>query len=177
MTVKKAFVLLLITCQIFTACNMTSPEKYFDEAVLNCNSIDGVSGDGLLRELESPAVKLAEGSKTKTVAMTRKEVMDVKIQVVEENFKRLKKLRATDETKEMLQTSISLHEYALGIYKNEYTELAKMYDEGAARDQILSKAQAIHDKYSTRFEALFEKLTALGKSYAEKHNIAVKWGY
>lgn len=176
MTVKKNFLLLLLICQTFTACNLVSPEMNFDVAILNCNMITGISGNGLMNELESPSVKLAEGSKTQVVAMTRKETMDLKIHFIEDNLKKLNNLVETGETKEMIQTSVSLHEYVLAIYKNEYRELAKMYDEGAPQEQVKLKAQAIHDRYNTRFEELFGKLTTLGKEYAKKHNIAVKWG-
>lgn len=103
-------------------------------------------------------------------------MLDLRIQYMEKNLVKLRKLQQTADTKEMIQTSIALHEYVLPIYKNEYSELSKMYDEGAPRDQIVSKAQAIHDKYNAKFEELFEKLTNLGKSYAKKHNISVKWG-
>jgi hypothetical protein len=176
MSVKNVFVLALLTCQILTACNTASPERYFDLAVLNCNTITGISGDGLMNELETPSVKLKEGSKSDVVPMTRKETIDLKILFIEENIKKLNQLTETAETKEMVQTSKSLHEYVLAIYKNEYSELAKMYDGGAPKEQIQVKAQAIHDKYNTRFEELFNKLTTLGKSYAEKHNISVRWG-
>ena len=177
MSVKKVFMLALLTCQTLTSCNLTSPERYFDITVLNCNSITGISGDGLMNELESPSVKLKEGSKSDVVPMTRKETIDLKILVVEDNLKKLGELSETAETKEMIQTSTSLHEYVLAIYKNEYRELAKMYDEGAPQEQIQAKGQAIHDKYNARFEELFSKLTTLGKSYAEKHNISVKWHF
>lgn len=177
MSVRKIFMLAILTCQILASCNLTSPERYFDVTVLNCNSITGISGDGLMNELESPSVKLKEGSKSDVVPMTRKETIDLKILVIEDNLKKLSELTETAETKEMIQTSTSLHEYVLAIYKNEYSELAKMYDEGAPQDQIQAKGQAIHDKYNTRFEELFSKLTMLGKSYAEKHNISVKWGF
>lgn len=176
MSVKKVFMLVL-TCQILTSCNLTSPERYFDITVLNCNSITGISGDGLMNELESPSVKLKEGSKSDVVPMTRKETIDLKIVVIEDNLKKLGELSETAETKEMIQTSTSLHEYVLAIYKNEYRELAKMYDEGAPQEQIQAKGQVIHDKYNARFEELFSKLTMLGKAYAEKHNISVKWGF
>jgi hypothetical protein len=176
MSVKNVLMLALLTCQILTACNTASPERNFDIAVLNCNSITGISGDGLMRELETPSAKLKEGSKTEIVSMTRKETMDLKIMVIEDNIKKLGELSETGETKEMIQTSKSLHEYVLAIYKNEYSELAKMYDEGAPKEQIQMKGQAIHEKYDARFEELFNKLTTLGKSYAEKHNISVKWG-
>ncbi|WP_149697804.1 hypothetical protein [Chitinophaga sp. CF418] len=177
MSVKKVFMLALLTCQILTSCNLTNPEKYFDVAVLNCNTITGISGDGLMQELESPSVKLKEGSKSDVVPMTRKETIDLKILFIEDNLKKLSKLTETAETKEMIETSTSLHEYVLAIYKNEYRELAKMYDEGAPQEQIQVKGQAIHDKYNTRFEELFNKLMMLGKSYAQKHNISVKWGF
>ncbi len=75
----------------------------------------------------------------------------------------------------MLATSVSLHEYILQVYKNEYQQLAKLYDESAPTEQIQSLTQTIHDKYYPCFDELYNKLIAIGKSYAGKNNIKVNW--
>lgn len=160
---------------LLTACMPGSPEDYFDIAVLNFNLIHGFAGEGLQRELDAPTVKLVEGTTDKTVAMTRKEVIESKIQTIETNFEKVKQLKQTDETKEMLQSSIALYEYVLPVYKNEYRQLAQLYDEAASQEQIQSMQQQIEEKYSANFETLFNKLTAVAKPYASKNNIAVKW--
>jgi hypothetical protein len=118
------------------ACNTANPENYFDLAVLNCNMMMGFAGEGLQRELDQPSVKLAEGSKDQTVAMKRKEVIGNKIKFVENDLQKLQQLKETDDTKDMLQASLALYGYVLPVYKTEYVQLAKLYDEGASKEAI-----------------------------------------
>lgn len=161
---------------LLTGCNSPGPEKYFDIAVLNCNLINGFGGSALDRELQSPSVKLVDGTTDKTVAMKRSEVMDTKIQFVESNLQKVKALKVNDDTKDILQASIALHEFVLPVYKNEYKQLAALYDNNALADQIETLNQTINSNYATRFEELYNAVIAAGKPYAAKHNINVNWG-
>jgi len=173
---KKIISCLLISiCCLFTACNTTTPEKYFDTAVLNANMIADFGGEGLQRELESPSVKLVEGTKDQTEPMKRKEVVDDKTQYIESSYEKVKKLKQTDETKSMIQASLNLYEYVLPVYKNEYIQLAKLYDNKAPTEQIQSLEQSIYDKYFQKFSELYDNLMKEGKSYAQKNNINVNW--
>lgn len=169
---------VLICCcyWLLSACNAPAPKKYFDMAVLNCNMMTGFANEGMQRELDNPAVRMAEDDKGKAVPVKRKEVIDSKIEFLEANMKQLKKLKETMDSKDMLQASVALHEYVLPVYKTEYRQLAKLYDNGVSKKEIQSLTQSIHDKYYTGFDELFTKLTATGKSFAEKHNIKVDRG-
>ena len=108
--------------------------------------------------------------------MARKEVIDSTIASLETNFDKVKELKETDDTRDILQASVALYEYVLPVYKTEYQQLAKLYDEGAPREQIDSVAQTIETKYGSGFAKLFDRLTAAGKPYAACHGIKVNWG-
>ena len=160
-------------CLLLVSCEMATPENCFDRVVLNCNIMHGFAGSGLRRQLESPSVKL--GANGQTVPMARKEVIDNAITSLETNFEKVKKLKETDDTRDILRASVALYEYVLPVYKTEYQQLAKLYDEGAPREQIDSFAQAIETKYGPGFAKRFDQLTAAGKPYAERHGIKVNW--
>jgi len=167
----------IVVCfyELLTSCNTETPEDYFDIAVLSCNSMHGFASEGLQRELESPTVKMVDGNKDKVAPMKRKEIIDSKIESIEPNLEKVKQLKQTDQTKELLQASLALHEYVLPVYKNEYQQLAKLYDDGASKEQIAAFEQSIEQKYFSKFAELYDKLTAAGKSYAKKNNINVNW--
>ena len=160
-------------CLLLVSCEMATPENYFDRAVLNCNIMHGFAGSGLRRQLESPSVKL--GKNGQTVPMARKEVIDNAITSLETNFEKVKKLKETDDTRDILQASVALYEYVLPVYKTEYQQLAKLYDEVAPQEQIDALAQAIETKYGPGFAKLFDRLTAAGKPYAARYGIKVNW--
>lgn len=160
---------------LFASCNTATPENYFDAAVLNCNMMQGFATEGLVRELESPSVKLVEGTTDKTEPMKRSEIIQSKIEALQPYYEKVKDFNQTNETKGMLQASIGLYEYVLPVYKNEYMQLAKLYDDNAPKDQITAFQQSIEQKYYPGFETLFQKLENEGKAYAAKNNINVKW--
>mgnify|MGYP003399843446 CR=1 FL=1 len=90
---KNILLLTVIFCYcLFTACNTATPEDYFDIAVLNSNMVHGFANSADQRELESPSVKMVDGSKDKFEPMKRKEVVDSKIQFIEESFEKVKDL-------------------------------------------------------------------------------------
>ena len=166
--------LVVLSCLV-SSCETATPENYFDRAVLNCNLMHGFAGPGMERQLKDPSVKLAPGGGSQTVQMTRKEVVDGLIQSIEEAHAKVRKLKETDETRDMLKASHALYEYVLPVYRNEYQQLAKLYDEGATGSEILAFQLAIRTKYAAGFQSRMDALTMAAKPFAGKHGINVQW--
>jgi hypothetical protein len=122
-----------------------------------------------------PSLKLVPGSNNQTVPMTRSEIVQNQINLVEANLTKIKALPDSDETRDMVQTSIKLHELALAAYKGEYVELARLFDTGASVSDRQNKAREIDTRYLSGFRAMYAHLIELGKAYASKHNIKVQW--
>lgn len=160
---------------VLVACGNTTPEKFFGITVLNTNLLYGFAGNVMSRQLESPSSKLVEGT-SETVPMSRAELIESRIKIVEENYDKVKGLKETDDGKEILETSKQIYELVLPVYKNEYMELARLYDNGAAQSQIDALTKSIHDKYSSQYDELNSQLVKYGKLYADKHGIKVNWG-
>ena len=157
----------------FAACNSTTSKEYFEQAVLNSNMLNGFADERGLPELEYGSAKLQKDGSTAT--MPRKEILEEKTKSLQEALDKIKGLDQTADTKEMILTSIELYEYVLPVYKTEYAQLAKAYDENASKETIKSETQVIHDKYYTHYNELYGKLISIGKVYAEKHSIKVNW--
>ncbi len=165
---------MFICMLLIFSCSSTSPEKNFSIAVLNSNLLSGFAGNGLSRELESPSVKLSQ-SGNETLPMKRTEVIENKLTAVEESYEKVKDLKVTDDTKDIISSSVNLYEYVLPVYKAEYMQLAELYDKGASPEMIQSQSNLIHDKYHARYKELYDKLIGFGKVYAAKHGIKVNW--
>jgi hypothetical protein len=159
----------------WVACNTATAEKYFDVTVLNSNMVVGFAGSGMARELDQPSAKLVAGTTDQTAPMKRAEVVDDKIKFTEECYEKIKDLGETGDTRDMIRASAALYEYILPVYKTEYKQLAKMYDDGAPAITIESFSTTLQEKYGPRFKELYDKLIAIGKPYAAKHNIKVNW--
>lgn len=167
-------VLLSACCAcLVTSCDRATPRDYFDRAMLNTNLISGFASGGVKQQLKDPSVKLTEGNQTAT--MTRKEVMDGMIQSIEEAYGKVKKLKETDDTREMLKASAAVYEYVLPVYRNEYQRLAKLYDEHAGEKEIEALDKSISDQYLAGFKTRMDALTAAAKPYADANGIKVMW--
>jgi len=174
---KKHFALVLcfFAGLIFlTSCN-SNPQEKFDIAVLNSNRLVGFANSGLNMELESPSVKMGK-TKDEILPMQRDEVIASKVKFVEENYEKLKGFSQDDDSKDVIQKSMSLHEFILPVYKNEYMQLAKLYDSNVPKEEIEKLSQSIQNQYYPKFESLYKELIASGKVYAKAHKIDVHWG-
>src|ERR1051326_2022904 len=67
---------------------------------------------GLQRELESPSVKLTDSKTGASAPMQRKEIIDDKITSLETQIAKIRKLKETEDSRDILRASIALHEYA-----------------------------------------------------------------
>ena len=171
----RSALIVLVVGSLLASCNNATPENYFDEAVLDVNLITPFGGQAALQSLAHPSVKLVPGTKDQTTPMTRKEIVEDQIQRVEGNLSKVKALPDSEETRDMVQTSIKLHEFVLPVYKTEYRQLAKLYDEGGSQQERMATAREIDAQYLAGYQALFSRLVELGKAYAEKHHIKVEW--
>ncbi len=163
-----SFTFLLISC------GNTPPEKYFSVAVLNGNQLYGFAGSGLERELASPSIKLTDEKTGASAPMKRAEVVQTKLAAIETSFEKVQALGSNEDAKEMVNASLALYEFAIPVYKNEYTQLARLYDEGAPTEQFAILEKTIREKYGAKFEELYKALGTAGKAYAAKHNIKVR---
>lgn len=170
---KRNTMALVLVSLILFSCS-TSPQKYFSVAALNCNMLYGFAGYELKRDLATPAEKLVDEKTLATAPLKRSEVVQQKLDMVESNFKKVKGLSATDDTKDLLNASTALYEYVLPVYKNEYHQLAALYDGGAVADKIAAMEKSINEKYEQGFLRLYNAVWAAGLAYAAKHGIQVK---
>lgn len=148
---------------LLIACESATPQQYFARAVLNANLLYGFAGEALHNQFVGP-----------TAPAKRADVLKGKLDAIEASYAKVKALKSTDDSKEMLQASAALYEFVLPVFKNEYRQLAALYDDNAAPDKIAALQKTIAQKYEPRFQTLHRGLIAAGKAYAARHNIAVK---
>lgn len=152
-----------------------SPRTCFERAVLNCNLFHDFAGKGMERQLESPSVKLTDAKTGASAPMTRREVVEGKIASVEQSLAKVRQLRQTEDNRNIVQASLALHEYVLPVYRDDYQRLAKLYDDGAAKEAIAQLSASIATRHGAPFAALSDRLTEAGKAYAARHDLKVRW--
>jgi hypothetical protein len=167
--------LLFAACVcLFPSCQKATPQETFDRAVLNTNLLQGFAGSGMKYQLDHPSVKLDPAS-GKTAPMMRKEIVEDKIRSIDEASQKVGKLSETEDNRDMVRASIALYEYVLPVYRNEYVQLAGLYDSGAAKADIDAALKSIADKYLKGYQERTDALLTAGRPFAERHGINVKW--
>jgi hypothetical protein len=169
---KQVFIFALCSSLLFSC--KPEPREYFDQATLNMNSFYGFAGTVMQREFASPSVKLVNVKTLESAPMTRAEVLEQKLTQLEAAYKKVKGLPMNDDAKEMITASLALFDYTLPVYKNEYKELAALYDSNAGADKIAELEKMINEKYEPRFIGLYNTLLDKGQAYAKKHGIEVQ---
>lgn len=173
---KTFFLPLLLGTLFFASCDQTTPQNYFDRAVLSSNQMQGFAGTGgIERELKQPSIKLVNPARDETAQMTRKEVVEQKLAFIERDYERVKALPESEDTREMVYASLALYEYVLPVYKNEYLQLARLYDEKAPQSEIDAFQSRIRDQYRDGFQSRMQTLLDAAKPYADRHGIKVNW--
>ena len=171
---KKIIAPLLAICWLLVSCNTATPREYFERAALNCNALYGLADYEIKRDLSMPNEKLVDEKTMKTEPMKRAEVVKDKLARVEEYYQNVKNLGSNPDADAMLKASITLYEFVIPVYKNEYTQLAKLYDENAPTEKIEALTKEINSKYAAKFEELYNNVITTGTSYAEKNGIEVR---
>jgi hypothetical protein len=171
---KHVLPLITLSCLV-ASCDPATPNDYFGRAVLNLNMFHDFAGARMDGELKQPSMRLADGGGKEVVQMTRKEVVDDKVEFAEASYEKVRKLKETEETREMLQASKAVYEYILPVYRNEYRELAKLYDNKAPQTEIDVLSGNIRQKYADGFRTRMDAVVTAAKPYAERHGLKVQW--
>lgn len=171
---KKSLAPLLLACWLLVSCNSNTPRQYFERASLNCNLLYGFAGYDLKRDLSTPSEKLVDANTMKMAPVSRTEVVKEKLARAEENYQKVKDLGSNAAADEMLKAAAALYEFVIPVYKNEYAQLAALYDANAPAEKIAAAEKSITDKYAAAFEVLYNKVMKSGTSYAEKNGIEVR---
>ena len=119
------FFLSLILLTALTACNMTSPEKYFDVTVLNSNTITQFGGKEIYDWLhENPQTYNAQ---TKQMAPSSYvDCVKFKFSFAEKALQDIQALPVTEEAKPMIEASKDLFGFAVDKEKTGYVSIAAL---------------------------------------------------
>lgn len=165
-----------VTAFFFVSCNLnTSPDKFFGVAVLNTNTISDFGTDRLANHIQLQTKEYPDRPSTKKKGDEAVTYVNNNVLYMEKVLKDIKELPENDDTKEIKDLSLSIYEYVIPVYKNEYTAYAKLCDAKGPEDQKQQIIQNIEKKYVPAFEDKFALLLEKGKAYAQKHDLNVKW--
>ncbi|AOW09857.1 hypothetical protein [Flavobacterium gilvum] len=170
------FVFVIIGSLVSTSCTDLSPEKIFDIAALNSNTLSSFGSKEINYKLESEPQVYDENQK-KMVASSYYDFFNFSITNLETRLQTLKDIPEDDDNKELIQSSKDLFSYAIEKQKEGYLPIAKMKDEKASPEQIQKAITEFDASTQEEIDSKFTRLMTAAKAYAAKHNINAKFGF
>lgn len=174
---KQAFVLfLLMLC--FQACNMHTPENYFGRTTLNTNRYHNLGARDFAEMKASKKANMLYGSfsdgELKIADSYETHVRGMKMAFLEEDIEKIKELKVTSETEDLIKTSLEVFEFVKSIYENYYIKIAKLMDKSASSEDLdtaMKKLESSVNQYHVKREALMQ----IAIPYAKENGIDVRF--
>ncbi len=165
-----SILLLLVSCQ------STTPEKFFDQAILNTNMVNKLEPNYFGKMLEKHTVEYPDKPSSKKKGNEAQHLVETTILHIENALEKVKALDANDEERKLIkENSIELFEAALSVYKNEYLAYAKLCDQKSTSPEKQKLLKKVEESDLPKIEKLMDSLYEKGKVFAAKHNINVNW--
>lgn len=162
--------LFIVAVFLLSSCTMTSPERYFDIAVLNSNTISQFGGKEIYDWLRTQPQTYDEKSK-QMVTSSYVDYVKFKFSYAEKALRDIEALTVTEDTKPMIEASRDLFSYAVDKERSGYVSIAAMKDHHASDEEIKAAAIDFNKQFQAEFGQKYDKMIEIGKAYAGKHNI------
>ena len=173
-TIKKLQLLFVIPIMLQSCAEPA--DKFFGVAILNTNTITDFATPVLAKHISDEAAEFPNIPSSKKKGDESLKYVENQILYMEKSLKDIQALSENgDNRKEIKAQAISLYEFVIPVYKNEYSAYAKLCDakgSTASKEEIIN---TISKKYSTEFEKRYTLLLSSGKAFAKSNNLNVSF--
>lgn len=169
-------IVLLLVFSLFAQSCTEPADKFFATAILNTNTISDFGTPILAKHITDETVEFPDIPSSKKNGDEAGKLISNNILYMEKSLNDIKALNAsTDDRKAIKEKSIALYEFVIPVYKNEYTNYAKLCDSKADQAQKDALASSIEQKYAAQFERMYTDLMNTGKAFADDNKLNVDW--
>lgn len=170
-----AFALLIIFSLSAQSCAEPA-ERFFGTAILNTNSISDFATPTLAKHINDETTEFPDIPSSKKKGDEAGKLVQNNIMYMEKSLSDIKSMNANSEERKVIkEKSIALYEFVIPVYKNEYTNYAKLCDTKADQAKKDELANAIEQKYGAKFEQMYTDLMETGKVFAAENKLDVSW--
>lgn len=154
-----------------------TPEHYFGITTLNTNLVSDFPSNMYRNNLKYPVsgnIIVEDDGKTTRAPKNYVEYIEkYQIRTVEDQIKKLKELKSTPETQEMITLSLDYFTAILQTYKTDLLPFAKKLDEKISQEEAEKLVAQMEEKNMPILNAKKEKLYAVALPYAQKNGLQV----
>ena len=175
---KTNYLLLILLSLITNACNFSfnTPEEYFDRTTLNTNKFSDFGYyyfKTIQEEKKGNQLFYYENNQQIVAQKYTDFVQKFTLPDINKDIEKIKNLKETDETKEMIQRSLDVFTFVKSVYETDYIKIAKMLDENQSEDNIQKAIEELGNKKDKILEEKMTKLKEVSLPYAQKNGIKV----
>jgi len=151
-------------------------DQFFDTAILNTNTINDFATPVLAKHINDETTEFPDIPSSKKNGDEAQKLIKNNILYMEKSLNDITELNAnSDERKSIKEKSIALYEFVIPVYKNEYTNYAKLCDSKADQIKKDKLEHSIEQKYGAKFEKMYTDLLDSGKAFASENKLNVDW--
>lgn len=166
----------LVVLALFTQSCAEPADKFFATAILNTNTISDFATPTLAKHINDETTEFPDIPSSKKNGDEAGKLVSNNILYMEKSLNDIKALNAnSDDRKAIKEKSIALYEFVIPVYKNEYTNYAKLCDSKADQTKKDELAKSIEQKYGATFEKMYIDLMETGKVFATENKLNVDW--
>lgn len=176
-TITKYSASAMVAIFAFSAQSCSEPaDKFFATAILNTNTISDFATPTLAKHINDETTEFPDIPSSKKKGDEAGKLIQNNILYMEKSLNDIKALNAnSDDRKAIKEKSIALYEFVIPVYKNEYTDYAKLCDSKADQTKKDDLASTIEQKYAPTFEKMYTDLMETGKAFAAENKLNVDW--
>lgn len=173
---KNHSVALLVILAFFIQSCAEPADKFFTTAILNTNTISDFATPILVKHINDETTEFPDIPSSKKNGDEARKFVQNNILYREKSLNDIKALNAnSDDRKAIKEKSVALYEFIIPVYKNEYTNYAKLCDSKADQTSKDELEKSIEQKYGVKFEKMYTDLMETGKIFATENKLNVDW--
>lgn len=169
---------LLLFVILLQSCSVDTPESYFGKAVLNVNQYIDLGSKDFQRMVETQSVNSLYVQVDGEFIMSdnfEKHIKTYKIFTLDADIEKVKSLKVTEDTKEMISASLDVLNFVKSKYETDYIEIAKLLDQKAEKTVINTAIRKFEEENLEKFIAKIDALHKLAIPYAKANGIEVSF--
>lgn len=174
----KLVLFFIVIALFFKSCNFDNPKSYIGKTVLNTNryiKLGAQEINDMKAKKKANLLQIYVDNEFKSTDSYETYVRESKINIIKEDIEKVKTLKVTSETKNLINASLTVYNTIKKTYEEDYIKISKLLDLKAPEADINIAIEHMENTLSV-YDSQLKTLMQIAKSYADKNGIKNNFG-
>ena len=175
---KNRLTILFLVLIAIQSCSVDTPESYFGKTTLNVNKYIDMGARDFQRMVElhdQGALYAKVDGEFIPSDSYESHIKTYKILDIETDIENIKRLKSTDDTKEMINASLEVFNFIKSKYETDYIRIAKLLDDKVDKEKIDTAILKFEEQNLSEFTKKINALYDIALPYAKDNGMDVKF--